>query len=51
MLTKDNYDALGHLAWHEGVKEAETKLPILVTDESELITGAIQIKRYLKGLR
>jgi disulfide oxidoreductase YuzD len=43
-------ETLAHLAWHEAVEKAEEILPILVTDESKVITGAINIKRYLEEM-
>lgn len=48
ILAPDNPDALAHLAWHELVEEAERSLPILVLDDSTHISGAINIKSYLK---
>lgn len=48
ILSKDNPDALAHLAWHELVEVAERELPILVLDDSSHIAGAIKIKSYLR---
>ncbi len=48
VLGPDNPDALAHLAWHELVDVAERELPILVLDDMSHITGAINIKSYLK---
>ena len=47
VLSPDNPDSLAHLAWHELVAIAETRLPILVLDDSSSITGAVRIKNYL----
>ena len=46
-LNKDNAEALGELAWHEGVRIAEKELPILVTPSGGKILKAINIKNYL----
>jgi hypothetical protein len=45
-----NPETLAHLAWHEQVSVAETTLPILILDDSTVMTGAINIKNYLLGL-
>jgi len=50
ILSKENADALAHLAWHELVGVAQKTLPILVLDDSSYIVGALPIKRYLDNL-
>jgi glutaredoxin 2 len=50
VLSKENADALSHLAWHELVSVAEKTLPILVLDDSSYIAGVLPIKRYLEDL-
>ena len=49
-LTPDNFDALGALAWGESVNLAEHELPILLTENHNKITCAINIKNYLLKL-
>jgi hypothetical protein len=49
-LDDDNSDALAMLAFHECVTLAEKKLPILVSDTNEVITGALKIKNRLEKL-
>jgi glutaredoxin 2 len=49
ILSRDNADALAHLAWHELVETAQKVLPILVLDDSSAILGAIPIKKYLRN--
>lgn len=48
VLSKENADALAHLAWHELISVAEKTLPILVLDDSTYIAGALPIKKYLE---
>jgi glutaredoxin 2 len=50
VLTDSDYDALAHLAFHELVTTAETKLPILVKDDGSYLVSVIDIKRYLLSL-
>lgn len=49
-LGPDNPEALAHLAWHGLVTVAEKSLPILVLDDSNHISGAIPIKKYLSTM-
>jgi hypothetical protein len=49
-LTPDNPEALAELAFHGCVELAEKELPILVTEDSQVIPGAIPIKKFLQGL-
>ena len=49
-LTPDNPEALAELAFCGCVELAEKELPILVTDDSQVFSGAIPIKKYLRGL-
>lgn len=49
-LDGDNPEALAMLAYHECVTLAEKKLPILVSDDNEVITGALKIKNHLEAL-
>jgi hypothetical protein len=42
-------DGLAELAYHELVTVAEKQLPILVTPEGKVVTGAIRINKELKG--
>lgn len=51
MRLGEDPQALAMLAYFECVSLAEKKLPILVADSGEVITGAIQIKNYLKTAR
>ncbi len=46
-LDHENVEALAMLAYYECVSLSEKKLPILVSDNSEIITGASQITTYL----
>lgn len=47
MLGGDNPAPLAMLAYFECVTLAEKKLPILVSDDGEVVTGAIPIKERL----
>ena len=49
-LTTDNPVALAELAYYECVELAERELPILVTEDSQIFTGAINIKNYLRDM-
>ena len=49
-LTPDNPEALAELAFCGCVELAERELPILVTDDSQVFSGAIPIKKFLRGL-
>ncbi|NOY43837.1 hypothetical protein [Deferrisoma camini] len=49
-LGPENPDALAHLAWHGLVNVAERNLPILVLEDSNYLTGAVRIRKYLEGL-
>ena len=42
-------EGLAELAYHELVSIAEKQLPIPVTPEGKVVTGAIKINRELKG--
>lgn len=42
-------DGLAELAYHELVGIAEKKLPILLTREGKVVTGAIRINREIQG--
>ena len=42
-------DGLAELAYHELVAVAEKQLPILVTPEGKVVTGAIKINKELQG--
>jgi hypothetical protein len=46
-LDGENPEALAMLAYFECVTLSEKKLPILVSDESTIITGAGHIRNYL----
>jgi hypothetical protein len=46
-LDSDDPEALAMLAYYECVSLSEKKLPILVDDAREVITGALQIRKYL----
>ncbi len=48
-LDGNNPEALAMLAYFECVNLAEKKLPILVNDSGDVITGAVHIKNYLQG--
>jgi hypothetical protein len=47
-LDGENPEALAMLAYFECVSLSEKKLPILVSDGGQVITGAIEIRNYLK---
>lgn len=49
-LTPDNPEALAELAYYGCVELAEKELPILVTDDSKVFSGAIPIKKFLREL-
>jgi hypothetical protein len=49
-LDGENPEALAMLAYFECVTLAEKKLPILVSDAGEVLTGALQIRSYLEGV-
>ena len=42
-------EGLAELAYHELVGEAEKQLPILVTRDGKIVTGAIRINREIRG--
>lgn len=42
-------EGLAELAYHELVAIAEKQLPILLTKEGRIVTGAIRISREIKG--
>jgi hypothetical protein len=42
-------DGLAELAYHELVGIAEKQLPILLTREGRVVTGAIRINRAIRG--
>ena len=46
-LDAENSEALALLAYYECVALSEKKLPILVSDDSEVITSVGEIKNYL----
>lgn len=47
-LDQENVEALAMLAYYECVALSEKKLPILVSEKSEIITGAGHITDYLR---
>lgn len=49
-LTPDNSLALAELAFHECVELAERELPILVSDDNQIFSGKIPIKKFLTTL-
>ena len=49
-LTPDNPEALAELAFHSCVELAEKELPILVTNEKEIYSGLVPIRKYLKTI-
>ncbi len=49
-LDSENSEALALLAYYECVGLSEKKLPILVSDDSEIITSVGDIKNYLVSL-
>lgn len=46
-LDSENSEALALLAYYECVALSEKKLPILVSDDSEVITSVGEIRNYL----
>jgi glutaredoxin len=44
-------EGLASLAWHELVATSQVTLPILVKDDGDVVTGVINIKNYLLGIR
>jgi len=46
-LGGDDPEALAMLAYYECVSLSEKQLPILISDENEVITGAGAIRKYL----
>ncbi|MBM4326736.1 MAG: hypothetical protein FJ118_06190 [Deltaproteobacteria bacterium] len=46
-LDGENPEALAMLAYFECVTLAEKKLPILVSDAGEVLTGAIEVRSFL----
>ncbi|MGA8830242.1 MAG: hypothetical protein WB554_01425, partial [Desulfomonilaceae bacterium] len=49
-LDSENSEALAMLAYYECVALSEKKLPILVSDQMEIITSVGDIKNYLINL-
>ena len=47
-LDQENVEALAMLAYYECVALSEKKLPILVSENSEIITGAGRITDFLR---
>ncbi|MDQ1240283.1 MAG: hypothetical protein QG577_2469 [Thermodesulfobacteriota bacterium] len=47
-LDADNSEALAMLAYYECVSLSEKKLPILVSEDKEIITGVGYIRKYLQ---
>jgi len=47
-LDGENSEALALLAYYECVSLSEKKLPILVADDKQVITGAGHIRKYLQ---
>ena len=48
-LSEENPEALAMLAYFECVALSEKKLPILVADGGEVITGAVHIRNFLQS--
>jgi hypothetical protein len=48
-LDKDDPEPLAMLAYFECVSLSEKKLPILVSENGDIITGAISIRDHLQG--
>jgi hypothetical protein len=46
-LDGKNFEALAMLAYYECVTIAEKQLPILIAEDSAIVTGAVQIKNHL----
>jgi hypothetical protein len=49
-LDGESSDALAMLAYHECVTLAEKKLPIMISETNEIITGALKIRKRLQAL-
>lgn len=49
-LGEEDPEALALLAYYECVSLSEKQLPILVSEDREIITGAAHIRKYLQGL-
>lgn len=49
-LDHENVEALAMLAYYECVALSEKKLPILVSESREIITGESHIKQYFNNL-
>lgn len=49
-LGEDDAEALALLAYYECVSLSEKQLPILVSEDKEIITGAAHIRKYLEKL-
>jgi hypothetical protein len=49
-LDGDDPEALAMLAYYECVSLSEKQLPILVSENREIITGVGHIRKYLEGL-
>jgi hypothetical protein len=47
-LNTDDPEALAMLAYYECVSLSEKKLPILVGEDREIVTGAGHIRKYLE---
>lgn len=50
-LGEEDPEALALLAYYECVSLSEKQLPILVSDDREVITGAAHIRKYLESLK
>ncbi len=48
-LTSDDAGALAELAFCECVELASKELPILVTDDRQVFSGVIPIRKFLRG--
>ena len=48
-LDGEDHEALAMLAYFECVTLSEKKLPILVSDVGEVVTGAVHIRNHLQG--
>ncbi len=49
VLTPDNPDGLAELAFHECVELAEKELPILITRDSQVFSGVVPIRKFLRA--
>lgn len=49
-LDQENVEALAMLAYYECVSLSEKKLPILVSETREIITGETHIRQYFANL-